>query len=880
MNKERLPYIDKLKGLAMLLVVWGNTMYFCIYDEQPPFNALFNIICTFHVPLFFFLSGFVVNRLPTPRTFSQKACRFLRPMLVVGFANALLFDGVDIFLFNGGHFGYWYLLSLTIFYLLLLPFRLTVGRNGMRWLAVDVLIAATIWIVLLIAVRLPDNTVKDALNTWSNFYYWPFFIVGFIGRKYSLNRFFEEKPWLGIVLLSVYVVLIATHFNRLDNLSLYTEFTIAFIAILALLSLFQPSSHCNTFVDRQLKLIGNNTLQVYVYHYFLIRIISLHFLRQQSLVLEVPVTVVLTFAIAYFSIGIGLFVKKNWGILQRPITRNPVFYISLLFLCSISVLFITYSNRLFSELELFSDVYLLCTLTLLFPLGWRRSVKATVFGLFFFIGVIDMLCYQLMGAPLIPSIVITWGQTNGQEATEAFSTYFSLRLLFTPLILFFILPVAIWLMRRAYVTFPRSIASFLLVITLFSFAGSVSNKRYLHFVYTRTSDDDMAELCPVESNTREYLPIYRLMLSVKEISRLKHMRQRLVDNAMTTHVDSCSFRSPLIVLIIGESYNRHHASLYGYHHATTPLQDSLFNSGKLYRFDNVIASFNLTFKAFQHMLSLYDYDHHDSWYNHPLVPVLFRKAGYDVYFFSNQYSLDKRSAFSDFIEDSFINHLELSPLMFTQRNKQTHDYDIGLLDDYNKSDAALSHNPRLVMFHFIGIHNDFSQRFPPDWKYFKPADYTFRHDLNDNEKQTLADYDNAIRYNDYVVDSIINTFCHDNAVMIYVPDHGELVYDSGTEFGRNLKLKKEYVKAQFDIPFWIHCTDAYQAAHPDLCRQMAASVNRPFMTDDLPHLLLYLAGIVIPEYESTRNLIDDNFDCNRKRMIRGEADYDSVISLP
>ena len=35
-------------------------------------------------------------------------------------------------------------------------------------------------------------------------------------------------------------------------------------------------------------------------------------------------------------------------------------------------------------------------------------------------------------------------------------------------------------------------------------------------------------------------------------------------------IDSCTFRSPEIVLILGESYNKHHAALYGYPLPTTP----------------------------------------------------------------------------------------------------------------------------------------------------------------------------------------------------------------------------------------------------------------------------------------------------------------------
>ena len=48
------------------------------------------------------------------------------------------------------------------------------------------------------------------------------------------------------------------------------------------------------------------------------------------------------------------------------------------------------------------------------------------------------------------------------------------------------------------------------------------------------------------------------------------------------------------------------------------------------------------------------------------------------------------------------------------------------------------------------------------------------------------------------------------------------------------------------------------------------------MTDDLPHLLLYLAGISCEYYSEKRNLVSPSFDENRKRIINGNVDYDQV----
>ena len=175
----------------------------------------------------------------------------------------------------------------------------------------------------------------------------------------------------------------------------------------------------------------------------------------------------------------------------------------------------------------------------------------------------------------------------------------------------------------------------------------------------------------------------------------------------------------------------------------------------------------------------------------------------------------------------------------------------------------------------LGLHTDFKKRYPEDQTIFRASDYE-RPDLPEEEKGVLADYDNAVAYNDKVVGDIIDAFRQKEAIIIYVPDHGELVYDGCREAGRNLQRTKKYVVPQFDIPFWIYATECYRQSHEQVCRQISSAVDRPFMTDDLPHLLLYLAGIHCQGYQPDRNLIDPRFNVHRKRMICGEIDYDAM----
>ena len=520
---------------------------------------------------------------------------------------------------------------------------------------------------------------------------------------------------------------------------------------------------------------------------------------------------------------------------------------------------------------MFGDVYFLCALMLAIPLKARRYAKIMVFFVLWIIGFADMMCYQTMGVALCPNILQTWMQTNLSEASEVLGVHLNASIFLTPVSLIVFLPLVFYFIRKEKVRLPRAAMCVLLLLTFSSAVYGIENKRYLCNLLTRTSEEDTEYLFEEQTMTRDYLPAYRLITSVSEIRRFSNMRQHLVATLENTSIEGCSHDSPLIVIIVGESYNRHHASLYGYDKPTTPLQEKFFAEGNMYKFTDVISSYNLTYKSFQNMLTFYDYDSKGMWYDFPNVLSMFRKGGYEVGFFSNQNTIRKASAFTDYCEDVFINDSQLSRYMFDKRNAETHDYDLQLLSDYRQL-CSSTEKPRLLIFHFIGMHAAYKQRYPDNETVFSPEDYN-RPDLDDDQRQTLADYDNAIVYNDKVIAAIIDEFKDDNAIIIHVPDHGELVYDECNELGRKLRLDPRHIKPQFDIPFWIYCTEKYKATHEEKVRQIEKSVNNPFMTDDLPHLLVDIAGIKCKEYNPQRNLIDPSFNPQRKRKICGEMEY-------
>ena len=211
-------------------------------------------------------------------------------------------------------------------------------------------------------------------------------------------------------------------------------------------------------------------------------------------------------------------------------------------------------------------------------------------------------------------------------------------------------------------------------------------------------------------------------------------------------------------------------------------------------------------------------------------------------------------------------------------DEDLHQYDEGIVLDYKKLKTFKNpHN--LIIFSLFGQHIAYRERFPDNFNKFSPTDYN-RKDLTYQDLEVLASYDNATLYNDYVLETIIRLFENKEVIIIYMPDHGEECFDNSKNFGRSHKetITKNIAKYQFEIPFWIWCSELYHSNHPDIIRLIAQATNRPFFSDDLSQLLLYLGGISHADYKPELNILSPKYYSHRKRLLRGKIDYDELLS--
>lgn len=345
---------------------------------------------------------------------------------------------------------------------------------------------------------------------------------------------------------------------------------------------------------------------------------------------------------------------------------------------------------------------------------------------------------------------------------------------------------------------------------------------------------------------------------------------------------ACSDRDSLtVILVIGESYIKHHAQVYGYPLNTTPRLAQEQRGGNIFVFNDMVSPYTFTSLTLRNVFSLNAMSNNEQWFEKPLFAAIFKQAGFFVTMWDNQRQYIQHTPFQANL-NTFIYNKEIIDLCYHRMNAKCFDFDADLIQDFKKS-STTPHKHNLAIFHLKGQHFDARERFPDKTQFqvFGVKDYLAdkRQYLTDKKRQVIADYDNATLYNDYVVGLILDMYKNSNAVMIYFADHGEEVYDYRDSRGRKKPQGdvRNYVKYQNEVPFMIWCSNRFKESHPKLVNDIQLSQDRPAMIDIVGHSLLHIAGIETRFYVPENDILNTRFT-PRQRIVDENINYDAVMN--
>lgn len=496
----------------------------------------------------------------------------------------------------------------------------------------------------------------------------------------------------------------------------------------------------------------------------------------------------------------------------------------------------------------------------------------------------DCYCQEFFGSPITPQLLTNVLLSDSRETYEFMSAFVSFNAVLhwriaLLLLVALVLPVSLFVKWQLPQLQKKGVSRYtwMTILSLCTVFEIPAMYKFSLLFLQKQNMESMEGLIFRHYHEQTPTPLHRLVFAYYASVQSGQVLDEIKRSTYMAGIDHCEYTSPHIVLVIGESYNKHHSTLYGYQLPTTPLQQKRKDAGELFLFTDAVTPWNITSNVFLDLFSLWEQGCRQHISKYPLFPILFRRAGYEVTFFSNQYLLKGfRKGATNQAGHFFLADNTLSDSLFSYRNRKSSKYDLGLVGLLGRYMKDSVHPPyTLDIVHLVGQHFEYSVRYPHSLSTFSISDYKEK-SLKRNEKQIVMHYDNATRYNDTVLDSLLSLYENEETVVLFVADHGEEVYDELPIHGRLFQEPTRHqAKNEFEVPMWIWCSRQYQEKHPDIVSAIRLSTSKAFLTDGIPQILLYLAGIRCKWVVEQRNLLNSNY-LPKTRIIGGNVDYDAV----
>lgn len=475
----------------------------------------------------------------------------------------------------------------------------------------------------------------------------------------------------------------------------------------------------------------------------------------------------------------------------------------------------------------------------------KKYLYAGAASLLFLDGLINLFHWIILKCPLNASSIFVFMNTNFSEASEFMSVKMSpLLLLVIPYVFLFIMTLRhipnISLKSKKNII----VWSLMWIYMIVFFADNIVNSR---FVRLAVPDVERAFISFLNES--------------KAYKSLKNRELYDLDALITTQ------DSTLVVMIIGESCNRNHMSLYGYHRETSPR---LSSRDDIMAFDNVISCNSSTLLSIMNLLTENNIEKSkavDSCIN---VFDVFHSASYKTYWLSNQSPIGLwdngvTSLAQNADKNVFVNLMASSSMESTQMAS----YDENLIEPLQNSLADDDKN-KLVMIHLMGSHTQYNKRYPNEFKMFGNG--------SEGKDKVIDAYDNSILYNDFVIDSfftILENYSERHPDVrisaLYFSDHGENVYDEGDYAGHD--YSGNIPRANVEIPFVFWFSES-QIEH---LRKNGSFLERdlhtPYMIDDLFHTIIDLSDVETDSFEPQRSFINKDYNSTRKRILENWKEY-------
>ncbi|MCP3889562.1 MAG: phosphoethanolamine transferase, partial [Desulfobulbaceae bacterium] len=309
------------------------------------------------------------------------------------------------------------------------------------------------------------------------------------------------------------------------------------------------------------------------------------------------------------------------------------------------------------------------------------------------------------------------------------------------------------------------------------------------------------------------------------------------------------------VLVIGESHNKNHMSLYGYPRPTTPALEKRANNDNLIVLQNVYSNHTNKTPALTQALTRANQYNSAGWIQSPSILELAKQSDIQTYWLTNQPISATWNNQVSLIAREADQVVEMNDNAGSY--KQGDKYDEVLLDPLQKS--IQTPGEKLIVLHLMGNHDKYCMRYPENWEIFSQKLETQRFgqlsQTANTNINTINCYDNGIAYNDYILDSIFSLLEKSaiSASVFYFADHSEDV------FGGKAHSQEDFDFTMTEIPSLIWATEQWKQENLPLWDQLILNREEVFTSDLVFETALGLMGFDGKAHDLTKDLSNSNY---------------------
>lgn len=301
-GKERIYSFDNIKFILIFLVVLGHLLRISEVWKQWG-EWVYCLIYSMHMPVFVFLSGLFAKYDRRKIVFHLGYRYVLFQMLYSLFGHCYLEEQSYLtmeYQFTTPFWSLWYLLISVLFYLFIPLFDVQDGRKQLR-------IVVLCFILSLLSGFETDIGYYLSLGRFFSFL--PFFVMGYYAKS-ARDKILSSKSTGKTLLFIAGAISLVVYFRKFCHITPETFFGaysyselgngITTKIIIQAIALFWIMFFMVVFVPRMnykiplITTIGKNTLPIYVFHGFIVRVIGKEVPRSEFLLYDVILVAVVT----------------------------------------------------------------------------------------------------------------------------------------------------------------------------------------------------------------------------------------------------------------------------------------------------------------------------------------------------------------------------------------------------------------------------------------------------------------------------------------------------------------------------------------------------------------------------------------------------------